>query len=231
MVEVTVIGLSLDAETRSPVLILCERNTSTILPIWIGAMEALSISLALGKVPMQRPLTHELMLNALERLNATLVSVRIYQMKEGAFYSELDILSGNTNLKLDARPSDAVALALRVDAPILVSKEMLLKAGQVVRVEELIKNFRMASGDLALLFSATQDRELNRSSTRANIPDDTFADANHAVHMRRRHKMQEDTEKEQAPKTWQDASSVDVNNQDTLDELILSLSPETKYKM
>ena len=231
MVEVTVIGLSLDAETRSPVLILRERDTNTILPIWIGAMEALSISLALGKVPMPRPLTHELMLGAIEKLNASLVSVRIHWMKQGAFYSELDILADGKNLKLDARPSDAVALALRVNAPILVSEEMLRRVGQVIRGEELAKNLRMASGDLALLFSATQDRELNRSSTSAPMSDDMFADANNAVHARRRRRMREEAAKEQEPKTWQDASSIDLDNQDTLDELILSLSPETKYKM
>lgn len=231
MVEVTVIGLSLDAETRSPVLILRERDTNTILPIWIGAMEALSISLALGKVPMPRPLTHDLMLSALEKLNASLVCVRIYRMKQGAFYSELDILSNGNNLKLDARPSDAVALALRVSAPILVSKEMLNRMGQVMQAEELSKNLRMASGDLALLFAATQERELNRSSTRVPMSDDTFADANYAVHMRRQRRLQEEAAKKQEPETWRDASSIDLTNQDTLEDLILSLSPETKYKM
>lgn len=231
MVEVTVIGLSLDAETRSPMLILRERDTNTILPIWIGAMEALSISLALGKVPMPRPLTHELMLNAFTKLNASLVSVRIYQMSQGVFYSELDILSGGKNLKLDARPSDAVALALRVDAPILVPEKMLRHLGQIVRIDELTRNLRMASGDLALLFSTTQERELNRSSTRAFMPDDIFADANHVMQMRRQRKMQKEAANEQESRTWPDASSVDLTNQQVLDELILSLSPESKYKM
>ena len=231
MVEVTVIGLSLDAETRSPMLILRERDANTILPIWIGAMEALSISLALGKVPMPRPLTHELMLNAFAKLNASLVSVRIYQMSQGVFHSELDILSGGKNLKLDARPSDAVALALRVGAPILVPEKTLRHLGQIVRIDELTRNLRMASGDLALLFSTTQERELNRSSTRAFMPDDIFADANHVMQMRRQRKMQKEAANEQESRTWPDASSVDLTNQQVLDELILSLSPESKYKM
>lgn len=120
MVEVEVFGLALDESSQIPLLILKDQQEQHVLPIWIGVMEAVAISMTLNDVDMPRPMTHDLFLNTLGELGGELQRVEVVNLNEGTFYAELVVRSGETTRRIDSRPSDAVALALRAQCPIFV---------------------------------------------------------------------------------------------------------------
>jgi bifunctional DNase/RNase len=120
-----VAGLSLDKKTRAPILMLKDLAGDKMLNIWIGAMEAMAISIFLNQVEVPRPLTHDLMLNSIEELGAQLLGVDIVRVENGTYFAELDVDMGGKRSRIDCRPSDAVALALRAGIPILVSRNVL----------------------------------------------------------------------------------------------------------
>lgn len=129
MVEVKIVGLAVDENNQSPVLLLKSKESDVVLPIWIGAMEAMSISLALNKVDFHRPMTHDLTLNIIRELGASIAAVEVTSIKEGTFYAEILAMKGEETLRIDSRPSDAVALGVRVECPILVAEDVLAEAG------------------------------------------------------------------------------------------------------
>jgi bifunctional DNase/RNase len=129
-VEVTVRGMRLDVSTGTPVVQLVEKaDAARELPIWIGPFEAQAIALELQGVPAPRPLTHDLMKQLVERLGARLNRVVIEDLRENTYFAtvHLDRPAGG-GVTVDARPSDAIALALRLHGPILVSEELFAKA-------------------------------------------------------------------------------------------------------
>ena len=125
MIEMKVFGLALDEESQVPVLILKDMEEKAVLPIWIGAMEAMAISLALNEVKLPRPMTHDLLLRLVEALDAQVVSVNVISLTEGTYYAEIELEVGGDTRRVDSRPSDAIALALRARAPILVAEPVL----------------------------------------------------------------------------------------------------------
>ncbi|MEZ6853300.1 bifunctional nuclease family protein [Halodesulfovibrio aestuarii] len=125
MVRMEVAGLSLDKKTRAPILMLKDLAGERMLNIWIGAMEAMAISIFLNQVEVPRPLTHDLMLSSIEELGAQLLGVDIVRVENGTYFAELDVDMGGRRSRIDCRPSDAVALALRAGIPILVSRTVL----------------------------------------------------------------------------------------------------------
>jgi len=125
MIEMKVFGLALDEESQVPVLILKDMTEKAVLPIWIGAMEAMAISLALNEVKLPRPMTHDLLLRLVEALDAQVVSVNVISLTEGTYYAEIELEVGGDTRRVDSRPSDAIALALRARAPILVAEPVL----------------------------------------------------------------------------------------------------------
>lgn len=137
-VEVTVEGLLLDPSTGSPVVRLVEKAGSgkaagdapaRELPIWIGPFEAQAIALEIQGVPPPRPLTHDLMKQLVERLGGKLERVEIFDLKDNTYFATLHVAGpGGKDLAIDARPSDAIALALRFHGPILVSDDLFAKA-------------------------------------------------------------------------------------------------------
>ncbi len=128
MVEMKVFGLALDEESQVPVLVLKDKDEKTVLPIWIGAMEAMAISLALNGVKLPRPMTHDLLLSAIQALEGTVVGVNVVSLKEGTYYAEVEVDHGGKRKRIDCRPSDGIALALRAEVPIGVDEEVLLAA-------------------------------------------------------------------------------------------------------
>ncbi len=121
-----VLGLTLDDTSHAPILLLQEEAGKELLPIWIGAMEAMAISLALGKVPVDRPLTHDLIVMILRNLSIRIHGVELTDLREGTYYADLVLgLQNGQSCRIGCRPSDAVALALRVDAPIRASRHVL----------------------------------------------------------------------------------------------------------
>jgi len=132
-VEVTVDGLALDATTGSPVVRLVERGkTGRELPIWIGPFEAQAIAIEMQGVPPPRPLTHDLMKQLIERLGGRLIRVEITDLRDATYFATLHIEGpGGRDLPVDARPSDAIALALRTRAPIFVEDTVIDNAKTV----------------------------------------------------------------------------------------------------
>ncbi|MFW5722404.1 MAG: bifunctional nuclease family protein [Desulfohalobiaceae bacterium] len=125
MLEMQVFGLALDEESQVPLLILKDASEEYVLPIWIGAMEAMSISMTLNKVKLPRPMTHDLMLQSLDTVGVTVDKVAVVELREGTYYAEIFVSRGEESFTIDSRPSDAIALALRAEAPIFVSESVL----------------------------------------------------------------------------------------------------------
>lgn len=129
MLSVEVLGIRIDDGASAPVLILKELATEgRVIEIWIGAVEAGAIAMAQQEVVPPRPLTHDLIVDILNKLNISLVSVRINELSEGIYLGELVLSDGS---RIECRPSDGVALAIRLDAPILVAEQVFEKAGFV----------------------------------------------------------------------------------------------------
>jgi len=120
-----VFGLALDEDSQMPILILKDTSEDIIFPIWIGAMEAMAISMALNKVAVPRPMTHDLILGILEKMTSRLEAVEIVSIHEGTYYAELVVHAEAGERRVDCRPSDAIALALRAEVPIRVSEEVI----------------------------------------------------------------------------------------------------------
>jgi bifunctional DNase/RNase len=125
MVEVKVAGLAIDEHSKTPVVILQEMQGTRVLPIWIGPTEAGAIAMELAGKKFQRPLTHDLMKTIVEGLKARVTRVVITELKENTFYAKIFLAREKEVLAIDARPSDSIALAIRVRSPIFVAPELL----------------------------------------------------------------------------------------------------------
>ena len=125
MIEVAVSGLGIDGSSNSPVVILKEKDGNRVLPIWIGHNEASAIAMELAGVKFKRPLTHDLLKSFLVAFKANLVRVIIGDLKDNTYYASLFLKRGKETISIDARPSDSIALALRVKSPIFTNIELL----------------------------------------------------------------------------------------------------------
>ena len=126
MRELELVGLRVEMPANTPVLVLRELDGERVLPIWIGAVEATSIAVVEQGLVPQRPLTHDLLVHIIEATGHELIAIAITALHEGVFFAELELSGGVT---VSARPSDAVALALRVGCPILCAEAVLDEAG------------------------------------------------------------------------------------------------------
>jgi len=125
-----VIGVRVEMPSNQPIVLLKEIDGSRFLPIWVGAVEATAIAFAQQGVQPPRPLTHDLMNNLLERLDATLTAVHLTEIKDGIFYATMHLRNTNSEpLTISARPSDAIALAVRSHSNILATQELLDEIG------------------------------------------------------------------------------------------------------
>lgn len=128
MIEMKVAGIALDAATRSPIVLLRDAAERRALPIYIGQDQAKAIISALENQTPPRPLTHDLMANILEEWSLTLERVIIHSLQDNTFYAVLTVRHGEVKKEIDARPSDAIALALRTNSPIWVMEEVIADA-------------------------------------------------------------------------------------------------------
>ena len=126
--EMKVRGLALDPLSNMPIIILKDEEDKRSLPIWVGIFEANAIALELEKIATPRPMTHDLIKSILETVEARVTKVVVTDLKENTFYALLHIQIGEREYTVDSRPSDAIALALRVAAPIYVDDEVVKKA-------------------------------------------------------------------------------------------------------
>ncbi|MEV0946798.1 bifunctional nuclease family protein [Rhodococcus sp. NPDC049939] len=129
MSEMHVIGVRVEQPQNQPVLLLRESEGERYLPIWIGQTEATAIALEQQGVEPARPLTHDLIKNLIEAFGRTLKEVRIVDLREGTFYADLVF---DENIRVSARPSDSIAIALRIGVPIFADEAVLSEAGLVM---------------------------------------------------------------------------------------------------
>ena len=122
--EVKIEGLALDMTTNSPVVILAPSGINKVLPIWIGHAEAWGIAMELSKIKPKRPMTYDLLREIIQTLNAKMDRVEITELKEQTFYARIKLISNGNNIVIDARPSDSIALALKMGASIFVNEEL-----------------------------------------------------------------------------------------------------------
>lgn len=149
-IEMYVAGLVLDPASNAPIVVLKDVSGQTCLPIWIGLAEATAIASELKKVDLLRPMTHDLLKNVIDELGGRVVKVVITSLKENTFIACIEVVVGDVVKVIDSRPSDAIALSVRTNAPILVSTQVLEQA-QVTLVPvtgaEGEEEFELKGGD------------------------------------------------------------------------------------
>ena len=139
-VEMKIRGLMMDPITNMPIVILKEAAGAGILPIWVGVYEANAIALEIEKVVTPRPMTHDLLKNVIVGLDTNVRKVVVTGIKEDTFYALIWIERNGTLVSIDSRPSDALALALRIDCPIFVEDEVLRSSKSQAGVQDKINN-------------------------------------------------------------------------------------------
>ncbi|MEO8216046.1 MAG: bifunctional nuclease family protein [Acidobacteriota bacterium] len=135
LVPMSIKGLMLDPVSNSPIVVLKDGQDKVYLPIWVGIFEANAIALQLEEVATPRPMTHDLLRNVMDQLEAHVTRVVINDLRESTFYATIHVEMRERTVTIDARPSDAIALALRTSAPIFVDQSVLDQA-QTISAEE-----------------------------------------------------------------------------------------------
>lgn len=156
MVEVKIEGLALDMTTNTPVVILSPEGINKVLPIWIGHAEAWVIAMELSGVGSKRPLTHDLIKKVITAFNAQVDRVEITELREQTFFALIHLVNDNQTWKIDARPSDSIALALKTGSKIYVNEEL----------------FEIGKGASAQDFNMPTDPESLRERLRKINPED-----------------------------------------------------------
>jgi uncharacterized protein len=131
LVPMSIKGLMLDPVSNSPIVVLKDAEEKFFLPIWVGIFEANAIALQLENVTTPRPMTHDLLRNFIAELDAQVTRVVINDLRDSTFFAQIRVIAGQRTLELDARPSDAIALALRTKAPIFVEDAVIDNAKTV----------------------------------------------------------------------------------------------------
>lgn len=126
--EMEIKGIAFDQNVRTPVVLLTDKDQNSILPIWIGLCEARSIELGLSEMVAPRPLTYDLIAAIIRTMNAKVERIVIVDLRDEIFYAQVEVSVNGKVSKIDARPSDAIALASRMNSPIYVNKTVLEKA-------------------------------------------------------------------------------------------------------
>ncbi len=128
MIEMKVNGLAIDSASKMPVVILTDKEEKRFLPIWIGVYEADAILVAIESIEVPRPMTHDLIKAILETMDAAVERVAITEITNNTFFAKIYLLKDGKEKEVDSRPSDAIALALRMGAPIFVSENVIMEA-------------------------------------------------------------------------------------------------------
>lgn len=134
-IEMKIRGLMMDPTANTPIIILKDVNSDSMLPIWVGAFEANAIAVEIEKLATQRPMTHDLLKNVIWELGATVRRIIITDLIDNTFFAVIEMVRDGEVLAIDSRPSDAIALALRVDCPIYVNSEVVKNSSSAI-IEE-----------------------------------------------------------------------------------------------
>lgn len=130
-IKMKIKGLMIDPMTQMPIIVLKDPEGDAVLPIWVGLFEANAIALQIEQVATPRPMTHDLLKNLIGELEAKVEKIVVNDLKENTFYAQIHLQRGGGILRIDARPSDAIALALRAGAPIFVEEKVVSRAKKV----------------------------------------------------------------------------------------------------
>ncbi len=136
VIEMSVGGLTLDPVTKTPIVILKDPDNKLNLPIWIGLLEATAMATELENIKMARPMTHDLLRNIIEKLGAEVDCVEITDLRDNTYFALIHLRTGANRITIDARPSDAISLALRTRSPIYVAKRVLEASSVLQQMEE-----------------------------------------------------------------------------------------------
>jgi bifunctional DNase/RNase len=131
MIEMTIKGLMVDPITNMPIVILKDKQGERVLPIWVGIFEANAIALQIENITTPRPMTHDLLKNVIKDLDGQVERVVVCDLKDNTFYAVIYLSVRGESVAIDARPSDAIALALRTRSPILVDESVIINAKTV----------------------------------------------------------------------------------------------------
>ena len=147
MVEMSIYGVSFDLVGKQPIVLLKTAEGSKFLPIWIGHPEAAAILMKLQGASTPRPLTHDLVTDMLGELGVQIVRITVTELKENTFYASITIQMDGSEIEIDSRPSDAIALAIRAEAPIFAADDVIAESaiefeGEDVNEEEIVSEFK-----------------------------------------------------------------------------------------
>ena len=144
MIEMELTGVRVELPTNQPIVLLKERDGERYLPIWIGAAEAAAIALSLQGVQTPRPMTHDLVKTILEDLSVEVQRIVVTELRESIYYAAIHMVRGGQSHEISSRPSDAIAIAVRMEVPIFASEDVLAEASILIPgdEEEEVEKFR-----------------------------------------------------------------------------------------
>jgi hypothetical protein len=154
MHEMVIYGVSFDLVGKQPIVLLKTADGNKFLPIWIGHPEAAAILMKLQGASTPRPMTHDLLADMLEQLDAEVTRITVTELRDNTFYASITVQQNGSEIEIDSRPSDAIAIAVRSDAPIFAAERVIEESaiefeGEEVNEEEIVDEFRKFLDDVS----------------------------------------------------------------------------------
>jgi uncharacterized protein len=164
MQEMVIYGVSFDLVGKQPIVLLKTADGNRYLPIWIGQPEAAAILMKLQGASTPRPMTHDLVTELLEQLDAQVVRITVTELRDNTFYASITVAQNGSEIEIDSRPSDAIALAVRAEAPIFAADRVIEESaiefeGEEVNEEEIVSEFKQFLDNVSPEEFAIEDEE------------------------------------------------------------------------
>ena len=164
MQEMVIYGVSFDLVGKQPIVLLKTADGNRYLPIWIGQPEAAAILMKLQGASTPRPMTHDLVTELLEQLDAQVVRITVTELRDNTFYASITVQQNGSEIEIDSRPSDAIALAVRAEAPIFAADRVIEESaiefeGEEVNEEEIVSEFKQSLDSVTPEEFAIEDEE------------------------------------------------------------------------
>ena len=164
MQEMLIYGVSFDLGSKQPIVLLKTADGNRFLPIWIGHPEAAAILMKLQNASTPRPMTHDLVTEILGQLNAEVVRITVTELRENTFFAQITVQQDGSEVEIDSRPSDAIALAIRSDAPIYAAESVIEESaiefeGEEINEEEMVDEFKKFLENVSPDQFAVEDEE------------------------------------------------------------------------
>jgi len=168
MVEMVIYGVSFDLVGKQPIVLLKTADGNRFIPIWIGHPEAAAILMKLQNASTPRPMTHDLVTEILGQLNAEVVRITVTELRENTFFAQITVQQDGSEVEIDSRPSDAIALAIRSDAPIYAAESVIEESaiefeGEEINEEEMVDEFKKFLENVSPDQFAVEDEEQGSS--------------------------------------------------------------------